>query len=318
MTIHLLLAATAVAVLGAGGTAAAQNVACGPGHLATIEADGTVSAGTKEALRRAAALGQPLRIGWMLDPDGDGLADVSHWSDGGFVSAFEGEVFVQIDDIQRQQPLRGQRRIALPQGRQRWSAILGTTGTLEGHFDDGSTPTTTRVRSTWCIDPRAVSCAPQWRLVYRHDADGAPIEGNRQALLDAVRRGAPVRVAWGFSGTAGTTPITVEHTADPVFLSIMEGQHVFIQLPEHIAQASYYQPGQARFDQPSVMWRGLMGSDGTFDAVMTDRATGAEVRRLPQRAGLAWFAEIAPPGCAQPAPLQLAVPGGVRPVRPAP
>lgn len=317
MTIHILFAATAVVTLSAL-PARAQGPACGAGHLATIDPDGSVSAGSKDALRRAALAGQSLRVGWSLDPNGDSVPDVTHWADAAFVTEFEGDVFAQVDDIQRQQPIRGQRRIALPAGRQRWSAILASTGRLEGHFDDGSTPTTTPVRSTWCTDPRAVSCAPQWRLVYRHDADGTPIDGTRQALLDAVRRGAPIRFAWGFSGSADGAAISVEHSAEPVFLTIMEGEHVFVQLPEHIAQVSYHQPDRARFDQASVMWRGLMGSDGSFDAVMVDRATGAEIRRLPQRAGTAWFAEVAGPGCDQQTPLQLAAPGGVRAMRPAP
>jgi hypothetical protein len=55
-----------------------------------------------------------------------------------------------------------------------------------------------------------------------------------------------------------------------------------------------------------------MGTDGTFDAVLVDRATGKVVRRMPQRLGLAWFAELPPPGCSAQPPLTLALPGGVR------
>ncbi|HEX4913433.1 MAG TPA: hypothetical protein VFV51_05735 [Vicinamibacterales bacterium] len=166
-----------------------------------------------------------------------------------------------------------------------------------------------------CAARSAETCVPSWRMVYRHDADGRAIAGEKQSLLDAVRRGAPVRFAWGFSASAGGKPIAVEHSADPVFLTIMDREHVFVQLPEHIAQSSYFNPEGARFDAPSVMWRGLMGSDGTFDAVYVDRATGKEVRRFPQRVGLAWFAFMPPPACAAP-PLELAVPGGVRSVPP--
>ena len=290
--------------------------ACGAQHLVTINADGAIEAGSRDRLRSAIGDGRPIRVGWSLDADADGRPEITHWADAGFLSAFEGEVFAQIDDIQRQQPVRGQARIAMPAARQRWTGILGTTGVLEGHFDDGSAVPTTRVRSTWCLDARAQSCAPEWRLVYRHDADGKPVAGSKQALLDAVRSGAPVRFAWGFSGTTGGEAVSVEHAADPVFLTIMRGEHVFVQLPEHIAQASYARPEAARFESPSVMWRGLMGSDGTFDAVYVDRATGKEVRRFPQRVGLAWFAYLAPAGCSIPPPLQLSVPGGVRAVPP--
>lgn len=290
----------------------AQDAMCGSGHLVTIEPDGSASRGSKDQLKRAVANGLPIRVGWGLDTNADGIPEVSHWTDAGFVTDFEGEIFAQIPDIQRQSPVRGQARVLMPVGRQRWSGLVGTNGRLESHFDDGSEPATTRVRSTWCVDARAVACTPQWRLVYRHDADGRPLEGNTGALLDAVRRGAPLRLAWGFSGGGEAKATSVEHVADPVFLTVVNGEHVFVQLPEHIGQASYSQPENARFDRPSVMWRGLMGTDGTFDAVFVDRATGQEVRRMPQRAGVAWFAEVPSPGCDAQAPVTLATPNGVR------
>jgi len=285
---------------------------CGSGHLVTIGADGAVISGSKEQLRRAVGQGLPVRVGWQLDANNDGVVDLAHWTDAGFVTEFEGEIFAQINDIQRQSPVRAQTRVLMPEGRQRWSGLLGTTGLLESHFDDGSQPSSARVRSTWCVDSRAQLCAPQWRLTYRHDSDGRALEGSRDALLDAVRRGAPLRIAWGVASEGGPAPVVLEHAAEPVFLTVMNRQHVFVQLPEHIAQASYSQPEGARFDQAGVMWRGLLGSDGTFDAVYVDRATGREVRRLPQRAGVAWFAELPGAGCEAQAPLTLAVPNGVR------
>lgn len=290
----------------------AQRLACGGiGHLVTIEPDGSASVGSKDRLRQAVANGLPVRVGWAIDGDGDGTVDVAHWVDAGFVTEFEGEIFAQFHDIQRQAPRRDRARVIMPAGRQRWSGLVGTNGMMESHFDDGSPPGSVRVRSTWCVDPRAAACAPQWRMVYRHDADGHPIEGQREALLDAVRRGAPLRLAWGVESSDGS-PSVVEHTAVPVFVTVTDREHVFVQLPEHIGQASYSRAADARFDRPSVLWRGLMGTNGTFDAVFVDRATGQEVRRLPQRVGIAWFAETPGPECETQAPLLLAVPGGIR------
>ena len=312
MVQHLIPACVGVLLLVFPVIAAAQPP-CGAAHLATLLPDGSTESGSKDAVRRAFAHGTPLRVGWSVDSDKDRVPDVSHWAYASFLSEFEGEIFAQFDDIQRQQPARGQRRIAMPPGRQRWSGLLGTTGVLESHFDDLTPSSSVRVRSTWCMDPRAHSCVPEWRMVYRHDTDGRPIAGDKQSLLDAVRRGVPLRFAWGFSGATAGGAVSVEHSAEPVFLTIMEGEHVFVQLPEHIAQASYARPEQARFDSPAVMWRGLMGTDGSFDAVYVDRATGKEVRRFPQRVGLAWFALLPPAACLAP-PLELAVPGGVRAV----
>lgn len=285
----------------------AQAPSCA-GHLVTVGAGGTVEHGSKQALRDAVHRGTPIRVGWSIDGNGDGAADVVHWADATFLTDWQGDVFAQIPDIQRQNPRTGPPRIEMPAAEQRWTGLLGTTGTLAGHFSDGVEIPVVRVPSTWCV----ASCPPpSWRLVYQHEADGKPLVGAKEALFDAVRRGYEIRLAWGASIDAGDRPRSVEHAAEPVFVTIMDGSELFVQLPEHIAQASYIDPAKAVFETPSVMWRGLMGTNGSFDAVYVDRATGREIRRLPQQARIAWFALAPEPACAA-APLALAVPGGVR------
>jgi hypothetical protein len=288
--------------------AMAQPAAC-VGHLLTLAPDGTVRAGSRAALIDAVRSGAPIRVGWSIDANQDGVPEVRHWADAAFLSEWQGEVFAQLDDIARQSPRTGPVRIELPPGGHRWSGLLGTTGVLHGAFTDGSAPTDTRVDTTWCL----ASCpSPTWSMVYQHDANGTAASGTKEALFDAVRRGSPIRFGWGAALDTPQGPRSVEHAAEPVFLTIMNGTELFVQLPEHVAQTSYLDPAQAVFEAPSVMWRGLMGSNGAFDAVYVDRATGREVRRLPQRARLSWFAlQSSEPAC-RPQPVTLAVPGGVR------
>ena len=131
--------------------ASAHDKACGARHLVTIETDGSISRGGKDALLRAFHDGLPIRVGWWLDPDGDGKADLAHWADASFLTEFEGHVFTQLPDIQAQSPLRGKARVMMPAGRKRWTGLLGTNGMLEGHFDDGSDPISVRVRTIWCL-----------------------------------------------------------------------------------------------------------------------------------------------------------------------
>jgi hypothetical protein len=291
-------------------SATAQTSSC-PLPLAKIEPDGRVSGGSKDAVKEAFRAGLPLRVGWSLDFNNDGKVDVAHWSDAGFLTEFEGEVFAQIADIQRQAPRTGTASVSMPAKPARWSGLVGTTGVLESHFDDGTPTQPTRVRTEWCIDSRAACALPSWRLVYLHDTSGASVEGSRDALFDSVRRGYPIRFAWGMSAGTAANTVSVEHAAEPVFVSIMKGSELFVQLPEHIAQASYHDPAKAAFDKPAVLWRGMMGTNGSFDAVMVDRASGAEVWRMPQRARIAWFAYAPEPMCSA-APVKLALPGGVQ------
>ncbi|HZH44601.1 MAG TPA: hypothetical protein VEY50_11020 [Lysobacter sp.] len=163
---------------------------------------------------------------------------------------------------------------------------------------------------------RATPAEPGWRLVYRHDADGRALAGSKADLFAAIRAGAPIRFAWGMKLETGGKTYSVEHVAEPVFLTIVNESDVVVQLPEHIAQRSYVEGANPGFENPAVMWRGLMSTSGTFDAVWVNRASGEEVRRFPQRVGLAWFAYLPAEGRGQP-PLELAVPGGVRRAEPA-
>jgi hypothetical protein len=153
----MLIRTTVTAALAAvlffpGSNVHVQGNACGIGHLVTVEADGTVTSGSKDRLRHAVESWTPIRVGWSIDTNRDGVPELSHWADARFLTQFEGEVFAQLDDIQRQIPVAGQARIRLPAGRQRWTGLIGTTGALESHFDDGTEPPPTRVRSTWCVN----------------------------------------------------------------------------------------------------------------------------------------------------------------------
>jgi hypothetical protein len=129
-----------------------------PLHLVTIEADGRASEGSKEVLRKALRAGLPLRVGWSLNFDDDPEPEVTHWSDSGFLTEFEGEVFAQLADIQAQGPRLGKASIGMPAKRKRWTGLIGTNGVLEGNFDDGEVAPRAQVRSEWCVDPRA-ACA---------------------------------------------------------------------------------------------------------------------------------------------------------------
>lgn len=160
--------------------------------------------------------------------------------------------------------------------------------------------------------PRLDCATPAWRVMYRHDTEGRPTMGSKDALLSALRRGDPVRIAWGgaFKARDGRT-LSVEHSADPVFVTIAGGAEVVAQIPEHIAQAAYHDEPTAAYEAGGVLWRGLFSTSGRFDAIWVDRGTGKEVRRMPQKASLAWLAFAPEPRCDSRPPLELAVEGGV-------
>jgi hypothetical protein len=289
--------------------------------LLKIAAGGEVAAGSAQALMDHVNGGGRLRVGWQLDWNVDGHVDITNWAEPSVVSVYDDQVFAQFDDIRRRIPTLEE----TPDGRSlagqsgRWSAVLGSDGVLTSHVE-GAGERRWSVASEWCADEKAgvapatlaQNCTPTWTERYRHDSQGATLRGHRESLLEALRRGDSLRVAWG--AAYSDSRYSVEHVAEPVFYSIVGGEHVVAQLPEHIAQNTYVRLDGAIFgDQPAVMWRGLLRTDGLFDAVWVNRASGQVVRRLPQRATVSWLTLSPPASCESRPALELAAPDGVVP-----
>jgi hypothetical protein len=149
---------------------------------------------------------------------------------------------------------------------------------------------------------------PAWNMVFRNDTLGRDVGGKRADLLNALRRGSPIRVAWGVRTDEGTS---VVEFAEPIFTSLMGERDVVIQFPMALIQTDYVDATKALLRSPPLEWRALMSTDGRFDAIMTDRETGKIFRRLQQRAIMTWYA-LAPPAVCDSRPIPaLAVPRGV-------
>ncbi len=275
-----------------------------PHQLYATGFDGEPLGGSKQALIDAVQRGEPIRVGWDIDFDDDGAADLSHWTDASYLSIWEGEVFTQVDAIHRQRPVRGEGDMRLPDDYSEWRASLGTTGEMQGAFSNGDKSPAMSVRIFWCA---ATPPEPVWTAVFKNGLNGETLEGSKDDLFAAIRAGQPIQIGWGLERQIDGERRSVEHVASPVFLGIADGEHVTAQLSEHIAPRSYWDVDQALFDDAAVMWRGLMTTRGTFDAVWANRATGEVVRRSPQRAVMTWYVR-------SPAPVStpsLAVPNGV-------
>lgn len=267
---------------------------------------GKATHGSKSTLLAAVARGEPIRIGWQRDFDKDGVGGLTHWADATFLSVWKGEVFTQVQSIHTQSPQRSEANIKLRDPYVEWRGSIGTTGRLESRSSDQLPASEGRLVATmWCL-ANATGSKPV--LLYRHGPDGEPLAGSKAALFAALREGQDIRIGWGFSRERQDTRLALEHLVSPVFITGIDGEHLTAQLPEHIAQRAYADIDRAFFDDPAIMWRGLMSTNGTFDAVWVNRATGEVLRRHPQRAALSWFGSNAPALDAD----TLAVPNGVQ------
>ena len=102
-----------------------------------------------------------------------------------------------------------------------------------------------------------------WRKVYKNDASGKAVFGDKDQLLDAVRLGYPVRIGWGGN--------RVEHTADAQFLTILDGKEVFGQITPILGQAPRVEGDSMmiRFREENH-WTMIAGTNGYFTALLTN------------------------------------------------
>lgn len=286
------------------GAALAQQAAQCPHLLFSTGFDRNPVGGSKAALVDAVTRGEPVRIGWELDFDDDDEADILHWTDASYLSVWEGEVYAQVQAIHRQRPIRGEGDMELPDEFIEWRASLGTTGRVDGAFSNGEKMPSIPARIFWCA---ASAPDPIWTPVYKNGLNGEALEGSKEDLFAAIRAGQPIQIGWGLVREIDGEPASVEHLAAPVFLGIGDDKHVVAQLSEHIAPRSYWGENSAFFDDPAVLWRGIMSTNGTFDAVWANRSTGEVVRRSPQRAVMTWYVRRKAPVTTP----SLAIPRGV-------
>lgn len=140
------------------------------------------------------------------------------------------------------------------------------------------------------------ACAiPQWRHVYTSDPQGKDAGGSRQHLLDALRRGSPLRVGWGEADADGKWK--VEEFADAQFTSLMNGRDVVAQLDSAMIQTNYTDATKAGLRDPAMTWHALASTDGRLEALMVETATGKVTRKLVQRTHFHWYAFAPDPAC---------------------
>jgi hypothetical protein len=145
-------------------------------------------------------------------------------------------------------------------------------------------------------DAQRQDCAiAQWRYVYSNGPHGQDAGGSRQHLLDALRRGSPLRVGWGEADAGGEW--AVEEFADADFTNVMGGRDVVAQLRSAWIQTDYTDATKAGLRDPELAWHAIASTDGRLDALMVEPATGKTTRKLVQRTHFHWYAFAPEPAC---------------------
>ena len=154
--------------------------------------------------------------------------------------------------------------------------------------------------------PTNAAIGSPWHLAIAHDRQGNVQSGHIDLLISAVRRGCQIRIAWGARRAADPSQ-TIEHIASPDWVAVRNSQTVEVQLSDFVinlgvlGEPSKDHPRRERFGgtEKAVNWRANLKTDGSFDAVWFDAASGEFIERIPQRHPMKWFVDC-PPGESQP------------------
>ncbi|MEO1657409.1 MAG: hypothetical protein AAFR65_06780 [Pseudomonadota bacterium] len=143
----------------------------------------------------------------------------------------------------------------------------------------------------------ACDAGSPWQLKLAHTAEGEVTAGSEAALIDAIRGGCDLKVAWGARRLADPQR-TIEHASRPLWVAVRDGETVEVQLGDYLINLSVLgEPNEAHLQRERfggteqvVFWRANLRTDGTFDAVWYAPHSGEFIERVPQRHPMRWYA----------------------------
>ncbi len=127
-----------------------------------------------------------------------------------------------------------------------------------------------------------------WLAVYKNDKQGNTIAGSKQELINAIRKGASIRIGWGAKGKNHS----IEHLSDPIWLAILEEKEVIAHLDPQMLSAIDWEKYTAHYADTTLvknMWRVVLDTQGNFDAIWYHPITQKIIERRPQNHTITWF-----------------------------
>ncbi|GAB5473839.1 MAG: hypothetical protein Mars2KO_19380 [Maribacter sp.] len=141
-----------------------------------------------------------------------------------------------------------------------------------------------------CADKNGLN---QIQLVLKTDKQGNVIKGSKQALIDAIRNGADIKVGWGSKGKTHT----IEHLSEPIWLAIMDEKEVVAKLHPQYSATTNWDSLSADHSNSAILhqeWRVVLTTKSSFDAIWYDRKLDTIIKRVPQQHPMSWFSNQTP------------------------
>jgi len=120
------------------------------------------------------------------------------------------------------------------------------------------------------IEKTSMQETSSWELVFKNDREGKTLFGNKSQLLEAARSGIPIRVGWGGKLRRDSTK-TLEHYGEGIFITILNNEDLFVQLPQIIGQRPFFESDslKIRFRETN-RWTRMVGTNGYAIGLMLD------------------------------------------------
>lgn len=136
-----------------------------------------------------------------------------------------------------------------------------------------------------------MGCSQQdqgWVPVYKNDKAGNTVLGSKEKLINAIRNGNPVRIAWGSKGKTHT----IEHISDPIWIAILDEKEVIAHIDPQMLSRVDWETLSADYSDSTKLneeWRVAITTKGEFDAVWYDKTNYKLIKRIPQNHVMTWF-----------------------------
>ena len=129
---------------------------------------------------------------------------------------------------------------------------------------------------------------PEWEIAYKNDKDGNALVGSKQELINAIRLGVPVKIAWGGKGSKHS----IEHISEPIWIAILDEKEVIAHLEPQVLSVIDWDSLSAKYSDSSKLkeeWRVVISTKGEFDAIWYDKKENRQIKRIPQNHTISWF-----------------------------
>ena len=133
----------------------------------------------------------------------------------------------------------------------------------------------------------SMAYAQTWKLAYHNDVEGKKADGDINLLINAIKDGKEVRIAWWSSLNEAGKP-RVYHLADAAFLTIMSDSIVFAQIRPIAGQTPNLKEGTMELKE-NLEWTFIGGTNGNFDSMMRHKVTGEIVGHGTRKSALKWY-----------------------------